>query len=116
MLKVAIVLFAVAAIGGLVMATMHFRGRTPPPLVLALLHGALAASGLILLLLAVIRAGAAGTAAVALGLFVLAALGGFTLLGFHLRGRTLPNALVAGHGLLAVAGFLTLLAAVFAAS
>lgn len=116
MLSIAIVLFAVAAVGGLIMAIMHFRGRTPPPLALALLHGVLAASGLVLLLMVVLRAAMAGVAGIALGLFVLAALGGFALLSFHLRGRALPNALVAGHGLLAVAGFLTLLGAVLATS
>ena len=44
---------------------------------------------------------------------VLAALGGFGLLSFHMRGRTLPNGLVVAHGLPAVAAFLILLAAVF---
>jgi hypothetical protein len=45
---------------------------------------------------------------------VVAALGGFALLGSHVQGKRLPSALVVGHALLAVAGFLTLLAAEFA--
>lgn len=113
MFMIAIVLFAIAAAGGLTMAVLHFRGRTPPPMPLAALHGVLAASGLVLLLLAVMKAGTGRASGIALGLFLLAALGGFALLGFHLRGRALPNGLVVGHGLLAVVGFLVLLSAVF---
>ena len=43
-----------------------------------------------------------------------AALGGFGLLSWHAKQQRLPSALVAGHALLAVAGFLTLLLAEFA--
>lgn len=111
MISTAIILFAVAALAGATMAVLHFRGRAAPPVVLAVLHGLLAASGLVVLALAVLRSGAGGAPAAALGLFLLAALGGFGLLSFHLRRRRLPNALVLGHGLLAVAGFLLLLAA-----
>lgn len=110
---VALLLFAIAAVAGLAMAVMHFRGVTPPKSVLAALHGVFAASGLVVLALAVIQIGAGGAAATALILFLLAAVGGFALLGFHLSGRALPGGLVVGHGLLAVVGFLTLLSAVF---
>ncbi len=113
MLNAAIILFAVAAVIGLAMAVAHLRGETPPRTTLAVLHGLFAASGLVILLIAVMTVGAGGGTGLALGLFLLAALGGFVLLSFHLRGRPLPNGLVIGHGLLAVAGFLVLLAAVF---
>ena len=113
MLNIAICLFAVAAVVGLSMAVMHFRGAAAPRPLLAVLHGLFAASGLVVLLMAVVKAGAGGAPAYALGLFLLAALGGFTLLSFHVRRRPLPNGLVIGHGVLAVAGFVTLLAAVF---
>src|SRR5262245_10415350 len=113
MFKIAILLFAVAAVAGLTMAIAHFRGQTPPKPAIALLHGLFAASGLVVLLLGLIRLGAGGVPAYALGLFLIAALGGFTLLSFHLRGRPLPNGLVVGHALLAVAGFVTLVAAVY---
>jgi hypothetical protein len=116
MIKIAVILFALAAVAGLTMAIGHFRGRTPPPTPLAALHGALAASGLLALLTAVVQ-GARGTSAIALCLFLVAALGGFTLLlGFHLRGRKLPNVMVAGHGLLAVSAFVVLLVAVLSGS
>lgn len=113
MFSAALVLFAIAALAGATMAVMHFRGVTPPRSVLAALHGLFAASGLVVLVLAVVRIGAGGAAITALILFLLAAVGGFALLSFHLRGRALPGGLVVGHGLLAVAGFLTLLSAVF---
>lgn len=113
MYRLAILLFAIAAVAGLTMAIMHFKGKTPPRPVLAVLHGLFAASGLVVLLLAVLKVGFSGAPAIALGLLVVAALGGFTLLSAHLRGRALPSGLVVGHALLAVAGFVTLLAAEF---
>ena len=111
MIQLSLVLFTVAAIAGLTMAIMHFRGISPPRVVLALLHGLFAASGLVVLLLALIKAGFSGKPGIAFGLLVVAALGGFTLLSFHARGKRLPSAGVVIHALVAVAGFLTLLAA-----
>ena len=113
MYRLSILLFAVAAVAGLTMAVMHFKNASPPRPVLAVLHGLFAASGLVVLLLAVIKVGMQGAPAIALGLLVVAALGGFGLLSFHLRGRALPSGMVVGHALLAVAGFVTLLAAEF---
>jgi len=113
MYRLSIVFFAIAALAGLTMAVMHFRKATPPLPLLAVLHGGFAASGLIVLLLAVVKVGLQGAPAIALGLLLAAALGGFGLLSFHLRGRALPSGLVVGHALLAVAGFATLLAAEF---
>lgn len=111
MLTNALIAFAIAAVGGLTMAVMHFRGRPLPHPVIAAVHGLLAASGLVMLLIVVLRTGVSGGPGLALGLFLLAALGGFALLGFHLRGRRLPGGLVVGHGLLAVIAFVTLLVA-----
>jgi hypothetical protein len=113
MYGLSLVLFAIAAVAGLIMAVMHFRKASPPLPVLAVLHGGFAASGLIVLLLALIKVGMNGAPGISLGLLLVAALGGFGLLSFHLRGRALPSGLVVGHALLAVAGFLTLLAAEF---
>jgi glucose uptake protein GlcU len=111
MYRVSILLFAIAAVAGVIMAVSHFRKAALPRPALAALHGVFAASGLIVLLLAVIKAGMQGAPAIALGVLVVAALGGFVLLSSHLRGRALPSGLVVGHALLAVAGFATLLAA-----
>ncbi len=107
-------LFVLAALVGATMAVMHSIGKTPPPVPLAVLHGVFAASGLVVLLLA-LWPHFSGRAAWALGLFVLAAVGGFTLaLGFHLRGKPLPSGLIAVHGALAVIAFLILLMAAVA--
>ncbi len=110
----AVGLFAVAAVAGATMAVMHALGKTPPPVALAALHGVFAASGLVVLLLAV-WPHFSGHAVWALGLFVLAALGGFTrAFGFHWRGKPLPGALIAAHGGLALIAFIILFAAAIA--
>ncbi len=110
----AVGLFVIAALIGATMAVMHSLGKTPPPVPLAVAHGVFAASGLVVLLLAV-WPHFSGRAAWALGLFVLAALGGFTLaLDFHLRGKPLPSGLIAAHGALAVIAFLILFTAAVA--
>lgn len=116
MLNIAIVLFAVAAVIGAAMGVAHARGQTPPGVVSAVLHGLFAASGLVVLLLAVMTEGAGGAVAFSLAVFVLAALGGFVLLSYHLRGRALPSGLMAGHGLLAATAFVILLVAVLVMS
>lgn len=111
MYTLSLVLFAIAALAGVAMAVMHFRGISPPRPVLAALHGVFAASGLVTLLLTVLKAGGKGPAQAALGVLLLAAIGGFYLLSFHLRGRPLPMIGVVGHAVIAVAGFVTLLVA-----
>jgi hypothetical protein len=109
---VAVVLFAVAAVGGLVMAVQRFRGRPQPPLALALVHGGLAAAGLVVLI-AVVAKGGASLAVVSLVLFAVAALGGFYLfLGQHLRKKALSVPVVAVHAVVAVTAFVLLLVAV----
>ena len=92
-------------------AIMHFRGKDRP-FPLAILHGLLAASGLVLLLLAVTGGAAPENAKLALILFVVAALGGFLRFAYHLQKKRLPSAVVVIHGGVAVAAFLILLAAV----
>jgi peptidoglycan/LPS O-acetylase OafA/YrhL len=70
---------------------------------LALGHGVLAATALVLALLESI---ATGVAAIKYGVavLVLAALGGFFLLSYHLRGKPRPWVVVVLHALLAVGG------------
>jgi hypothetical protein len=114
-MTLALVLFAIAAAGGAFLAFLRLSNR-PLPIALALGHGALAATGLAAL--AVHALGPAGTerARLALGIFVAAALGGFTLFSFHLRRKQLPVPLVVVHGAVAVVAFLVLLSSVLAAS
>jgi hypothetical protein len=105
-----LVLFAIAAVGGIIMAVMRFGGKPVPPLGLALLHGLLAAVALVLLIIAVTKAaGGSGSSTIALALFLVAALGGFVLFAKHLRKGPLSVPLMVIHALVAVAGFLTLL-------
>jgi hypothetical protein len=106
-----IVLFAAAALAGLTLAILRFREK-PLPLPLALVHGAIAAAGLVSLALVAVPHGAPGSARVALGLFVVAALGGFLLFSMHLRKRELPIGVVVVHALVAVAAFVLLLVSV----
>lgn len=116
MLMTAVILFAVAALGGVVMAVKHFQTRTLPPVPWAVFHGIFAAAGLVLLLVAVLSSSGGGLAVWALVLFILAALGGFTMaLGFHRRAKPLPSGFVAVHGLLSVVAFLILLTSAFSA-
>jgi hypothetical protein len=104
MLNIAVILFAIAAVGGLLLASAHFRGKEKS-MPLALLHGLLAASGLVLLLIPVIRGSAPGSVKAPLILFLAAALGGFLLFAFHLQKKKLPSAVVVLHGGLAVVAF-----------
>ncbi|MBF5041914.1 hypothetical protein FGE12_05885 [Aggregicoccus sp. 17bor-14] len=106
------VLFALAALGGVFMAALVFRGRAHPPLGIAVVHGLAAAAGLVVLLLAVMGGQAPGLAKTALVLFVLAALGGFVLFAMHLQRKALPRPVVAVHGLVAVVAFAVLLVAI----
>lgn len=108
MLTVATILFAVAALGGLVLASLHFAGK-PLPLALAVVHGLLAATALILFIISAATATASTLTVVSIALFVVAALGGIVLISFHLRGRRLPSTLVVIHALVAVAAFVLLL-------
>jgi hypothetical protein len=108
----ATVLFAIAALGGVTMAVIRFRGAPRPPTWLAMLHGLLAASGLVLLLYAAFTTGVPQLAQIAAGLFVLAALGGAYLnLGFHAKGLPLPVPVMILHAGVAVTAFVLLLLA-----
>ena len=105
---VALVIFALAAVGGVILAVIRFRGQPYPPLGLALVHGAAAAAGLVALIVAVAPGTASSSATVALVLFLIAAGGGFFLFFHHLRKVALPIWLVVVHALVAVVAFLTL--------
>lgn len=109
MLRTAIVLLAVTALGGLLMAGMRLTGRPRPPSSIAMVHGLLAASGLTLILYAGLAAGIPGAAWAGVLLLALAALGGLVLnLRYHAEGLELPVALMLGHAAIAAAGFVVL--------
>lgn len=110
MLTYALIVFAIAAVGGLVLAASVLRGRLAP-WALSLVHALLGATGLVLLLLEVVRGSGAGRATAALGILVVAALGGFYLASLHARKTVAPKAVVFVHAGVAVTGFLVLLSA-----
>jgi hypothetical protein len=113
-MQLAAILLGLAALGGMMMAGIVMSGKPRPPTWLALGHGAIAATGLAALIYAALSAPLPTLALVALGLFVLAALGGATLfVGFHLQEKPLPIPLVLGHGALAVTAYVLLLSAMF---
>ncbi len=102
----AIGLFAIAALGGIVLAIMRFQGKALPT-GLALVHGAVAAGGLVALIVAVFDSGL--NAQLPLVLFVVAALGGFGLFSFQLRHKAIPVGVMVVHAAVAVAAFVLLL-------
>lgn len=104
---VAAVLFAVAAAGGILLA-LHVARGTARPLGVVLAHGAFAAAGLVALIVAV-TGDVPTIAGWSLGLFAVAALGGFVLFGLDRTNRPLPLAGALGHGVIAVIGFVLLL-------
>lgn len=111
MLTYAVITFAIAAAGGLVLAISVLEGRLAPwPL--SLLHAGLGALGLVLVLLSVIS-GAAGPVMIALVILVIAALGGFYLASLHLKNQVAPKGAVVIHAGVAVVGFLLLAGTVF---
>src|SRR5919206_65025 len=98
----ALVLFGIAALGGLIIAIMRFKGRPYPSIGLALVHGAVAAAGLVALIALVAQGHGTSRATTSLVLFIIAALGGFVLFFHHLRKVALPVWLVVVHALVAV--------------
>ncbi len=113
-LMIVIVLFAIAAAGGLVMAGVRLFAQRNPPAWLALLHGLLAAAGLTLLLFAAFTVGIPVLAMWALILLLIAAAGGALMnLGYQWKQQLLPKPLMYGHIVIAVVGFILLIVSAF---
>ena len=112
MLITSIVIFAVAAVMGLIVITALLKDKpTPKPAVFA--HGALAAVALVLVIvLAVNNPGHSPMPSIVL--FVIAAIGGFVLFARDMSKKPGPKVLAVVHALAAVVGFLILLAFAFA--
>ena len=108
MLTAALILLSCAALLGALLLSFVLRGRHTPKGV-ALLHGALAALGIVVLALLWVTTGSAPRASLAL--FVIAALGGGVLIAQDLRHGQAPKPLALGHGLLALLGLGLLVAA-----
>ncbi|WP_368648942.1 hypothetical protein ABRY98_13980, partial [Castellaniella ginsengisoli] len=103
-----LIIFALAALGGVVLAAHVLRNRFAPWL-LSILHASLGAIGLVLLLILLVQGSAPQQILIGFVLLVIAALGGFFLASFHMRQKLPPKAVVVVHAVVAVLGFLTLL-------
>ena len=114
MLQLAVAVFGVGALGGLVLAASVLRGRLAP-WALSLVHAALGATGLVLTALVLFRTSGVAPAHTRLALLLLAiaALGGFFLASFHVRGQPGPKAVVVIHAGTAVVGFVLLAGGAF---
>lgn len=108
MLTYLIIILAIAAVGGVVLATKIFSGQLAPwPL--SIVHALLGATGLVMLIMLVLEGSGDTRLTAALGLLVVAALGGFYLASIHVKNNVAPKNVVLIHAGVAVAGFLTLL-------
>jgi hypothetical protein len=106
MLTTSIVLFAVAAVFGLTIIVPLLQGKpTPRPAVF--LHGLIAATALIILIVYAINN--PGGPLPSIIIFVIAALGGFILFANDLRKKPGPKALALIHASAAVIAFVILL-------
>lgn len=111
MLNNTIIIFTFTALGGLFLAARVLSGKLAPWFV-SIAHALLGATGLYTLISVVISGHRPGKLTAALGLLVVAALGGFFLATFHARGKLPPRAVVMLHAGLAVVGFLIVLSVV----
>lgn len=110
-MTVAAILFAIAALGGVIMALIRFSGRPYPPMALAVIHGLFAAAGLIALIMFIFGGSAGLLPKIAVILFVGAAIGGFAMFSYHVKSQPLPISYVVIHGLVAVIAFVLLIVA-----
>ncbi len=121
MLTAAFSLLSIAVLAGSVLAVLHMRENAAlPPLPWGLLHAATALAGLVLLAIAIsgpvhgLRQGTAGFGAAAAALLVFAALLGAALLAARLRRGKVSDGLIGMHAMIAISGFVVLMAYYFA--
>src|SRR3954465_8306283 len=106
MLKTAVALLTLTALGGVVMAVIRLGRNINPPSWLAMLHGLLAGAALTLLLYAYFTVGLPALAGWALLLFLGAALGGVVLnLSYHAKAILLPKSIVVVHAVIAIVAY-----------
>jgi hypothetical protein len=109
----ALIVFTVGASAGLALAAAYVLRRRFAPWPLSLVHAALGATGLSLLIYAAVTSGISSAPLVALVILVIAALVGFYLASIHFRGEVAQKPVVFIHASVAVIGFLVLFGAAF---
>jgi hypothetical protein len=115
MMKAAAVLLGIAAIGGLTMAVIRFRGAERPPTIFLMAHGLLAAAALTLLIYAAATVGLPALAMAGTVIFaVVAIVGAWLNLNYHSKMLAIPKTPIIVHGLAAVVGYVLLLLSVMA--
>jgi len=103
----AIVIFVIAAMFGLVILTAILRDRpTPKPFVI--IHGPLAATAIVLLIIDVAKGHTESLLIASLVIFIIAALGGFALYTLDTLKKRIPKPLAILHPLIAVSGLAVL--------
>jgi hypothetical protein len=112
MLYAIIGIFALAAVMGLTVAISIFNKKPETPKGAVYTHGALAATGLVLLIVYMMN-NPDNYPQISLILFVVAALGGFVLFFNDMKKKPGPVGLVIIHALVAVAAFVLLLTFAF---
>lgn len=111
MSTLALLIFALTALGGVILASKVFKGKLAPwPLSLA--HAAAGAVGLALLAAEVFIGKGTSRVTAAFAVLVVAAVGGFYLASKHLMKQPAPKLVVIIHAAVAVTGFLILVTAV----
>lgn len=113
MLITTIILFALAAVLGLILITKVLKDEETPKTVVYS-HGGAAAVALILLIIAYMNQGDS-LMMTSLLVFIVAALGGFVMFGQDVAQKSIPKWLAVVHALAAVTAFVLLLIAVFGA-
>ena len=109
-LATALVLLAIAALGGLVMAVARFKGDVPPPAAIAVAHGIVAVTAITLLTSVAAVSALPSLAILAILILTTATTFGVVLnLLYHGNLRALPKPLVIGDGVAAMLGVLLLL-------
>lgn len=106
MLITAIVFFSLAIILGLYLLSFVLTNK-PTPKGVAFIHGPLAATGLIFLIIYAFFN--TPSPIISIIIFVLAALGGIMLIYRDITGKTIPKWMAMGHGLTAIVGFIFLI-------
>lgn len=108
LITAAIIIFILAALFGLVVLTAVLRDRpTPKPFVI--IHGPLAATAIVLLIIDVVKGHTEALLIASLIIFIIAALGGFVMYTLDTLKKRIPKPLAILHPLIAVSGLIVLI-------
>lgn len=108
MLGVAIILFIIAAIFGLIILTAILKNQSTPKKVV-FTHGPIAALALILVIIYAAMGNADPLLITSIVLFIIAALGGLTLFTIDMRNKPIPKLIAVVHPILAAIALILLI-------